>query len=151
MLPEQLVYLDYRQSAATGRAGAGRLRAAPLEDVYRFEPVPAELDEAEAAPGHRRAGQRLDRAHGHRATVDYMAFPRLCRLRRGGVERARAGFAGFDRRLRPLPGLEPRRGVPPADGPLPWQRRPGVTGRPVDPAAWQATLAGWTRNLRRTH
>ncbi|MGW5162228.1 hypothetical protein ACWEPN_42730, partial [Nonomuraea wenchangensis] len=40
-------------------------------------------------------------------------------------------------------GVEYRR----ADGPLPWQRRPGVPGRPEDAERWRAKLAAWTANL----
>jgi hypothetical protein len=33
------------------------------------------------------------------------------------------------------------------DGPLPWQRRPGVPGRPEEADAWHAKVTDWTRAL----
>jgi hexosaminidase len=36
----------------------------------------------------------------------------------------------------------------PETGPLPWQRRPGVAGRPEEDDAWRAQVSEWTRPLR---
>jgi hexosaminidase len=79
-----------------------------------------------------------------------MAFPRLAAFAETVWSTRDRDLADFRRRLDAhLPrlaalGVEYR----PADGPLPWQRRPGVPGRPEDPDSWQATLSRWTRNLR---
>ncbi|MFE2061529.1 beta-N-acetylhexosaminidase [Streptomyces sp. NPDC059467] len=137
MCPEQHVYLDHRQAdGADEPVPIGYVRT--LEDVYRFEPVPPGLDESGA--------QRILGAQANvwtevmedHARVDYQAFPRLAAFAEVAWSALPApperDFAGFERRMtthyRRLDAL----GVayrPPA-GPLPWQRRPGVPGRPID-------------------
>ncbi|MGI9822324.1 beta-N-acetylhexosaminidase [Agromyces sp. Marseille-Q5079] len=129
--PDDVVYLDYRQSDAADEPIPVSIPITVL-DAYRFDPVPKGLDEAAAQ--HVLGGQAnlwteyMDSAR----TVDYFAFPRLCAIAEvlwsgpGGDE---ADFLErLDRHLERLDaiGVEYRR----ADGPRPWQRRPGIQGRP---------------------
>ncbi|MEU6714696.1 beta-N-acetylhexosaminidase [Nonomuraea sp. NPDC046802] len=144
------LYLDYRQ-------GPGEAEPAPfgpvltLEDVYAFEPVPAELrdDPAAARVLGAQCGvwrELIDSSRG----VDYMAFPRLAAFaetvwstRERDLDGFRARLAAHLPRLDAI-GVEYRR----AEGPLPWQTRPGVPGRPEDPQGWRSKLDAWTANLR---
>jgi hexosaminidase len=129
--PNTAVYLDYRQSTHPGEpTPVGSLLT--LEDVYAFDPVPADLTPAEAA---RVIGvescvwtEYMDSARA----VDYMAFPRLCALAEvawSGPGRPEADFAG---RLRVHMGRLRAYGVEYRDdtGPLPWQARPDARGWP---------------------
>lgn len=79
-----------------------------------------------------------------------MAFPRLAAFAETVWSPAgrdlpdfRERLAAHLRRLDAI-GVEYRR----AEGPLPWQTRPGVPGRPETPEQWQAKLDAWTSNLR---
>ena len=137
MCPEQQVYLDHRQDPGPDEpVPIGWVRT--LEDVYRFEPVPPELTPEEARHVLGTQANLWTEVMEDPARVDYQAFPRLVAFAEvawsalpGPAER---DFAGFERRMaahyRRLDAL----GVayrPPA-GPLPWQQRPGVLGRPID-------------------
>jgi hexosaminidase len=137
--PEQQVYLDHRQAAGPDEpVPVGYVRT--LEDVYRFEPVPPQLtaDEARHVIGTQ-ANLWTETLDSVRA-VDYLAFPRLAafaevawsrlpapaeRDHTGFVDRMRAHYARLD-----ALGVEYR----PPGGPHPWQRRPGVVGRPIEGA-----------------
>ncbi|MGP3919104.1 beta-N-acetylhexosaminidase [Nonomuraea sp. 10N515B] len=144
------LYLDYRQ-------GPGEEEPIPfgtvltLEDVYAFEPVPEELrgDPAAERVLGAQCGIWTELIDSSRH-VDYMAFPRLAAFAETVWSPAERDLAGFRERLAAhLPrleaaGVEYRR----AEGPLPWQRRPGVPGRPEDPERWRAKLDAWTSNLR---
>ncbi|MFG2604278.1 beta-N-acetylhexosaminidase [Streptomyces sp. NPDC048514] len=137
MCPEQYVYLDHRQAPGEDEpVPIGFVRT--LEDVYRFEPVPAGLTDAEA--GHILGTQAnvWTEVLEDSARVDYQTFPRLAAFAEVAWSRlpgpAERDFADFERRMathyRRLDAL----GVayrPPA-GPRPWQRRPGVLGRPIE-------------------
>ncbi|MFE1846200.1 beta-N-acetylhexosaminidase [Streptomyces sp. NPDC059515] len=139
MCPEQQVYLDHRQDAGPDEpVPIGYVRT--LEDVYRFEPVPAELtpDEGERVLGTQ--ANLWTEVMEDQARVDYQAFPRLAALAEVAWSAlpapAERDFADFERRMtahyRRLDAL----GVAyrPPTGPLPWQKRPGVLGRPIDGA-----------------
>ncbi|MGN9842718.1 beta-N-acetylhexosaminidase [Nonomuraea sp. H19] len=144
------LYLDYRQAPGEDEpAPFGTVLT--LEDVYAFEPVPEELRDDPAAT-HVLGAQcgvwtELIDSSRH---VDYMAFPRLAAFAEtvwGPPGRDLADFRErLDAHLARLDaiGVEYRR----AEGPLPWQRRPGVPGRPEDPERWQAKIDAWTSNLR---
>nr|WP_153427136.1 beta-N-acetylhexosaminidase [Streptomyces alkaliphilus] len=140
MCPQQHTYLDWRQSEDPEEP-VPIAHARTLRDVHRFEPVPESLTEAEAA---RIIGvqanvwtETMDSARA----VDYMVFPRLAAFaevawspRPGTAER---DFGDFGRRMEAAHharldalGVEYR----PPSGPRPWQRRPGVPGRPRDGA-----------------
>ncbi len=137
MCPQTHVYLDHRQDDGPHEpVPIGYVRT--LEDVHRFEPVPPELAGTPAA-AHVLGAQAniwtetLDSARA----VDYLVFPRLSAFAEtvwsdlpAPAERDHADFTGrmstHYRRLDAL-GVEYR----PPGGPLPWQRRPGVIGRPI--------------------
>ncbi|MFJ3924950.1 beta-N-acetylhexosaminidase [Streptomyces sp. NPDC090022] len=139
MCPEQQVYLDHRQDGGTDEpVPIGYVRT--LEDVYRFEPVPPELSPAAAA--HVLGGQAnvWTEVMENQNRVDYQAFPRLTAFAEvmwsalpAPAERDWAGFAArmaaHYARLDAL-GVDYR----PPGGPRPWQRRPGVPGRPREGA-----------------
>ncbi|MEV5328029.1 beta-N-acetylhexosaminidase [Nonomuraea sp. N2-4H] len=148
--PNTSVYFDYRQ-------GPGEDEPVPfgtvltLEDVYAFEPIPAEL-RGEPAARHvlgAQCGVWTELIDSGRR-IDYMAFPRLAAFAETVWSSEYRDLPGFLRRLeehlRRLDaiGVEYRR----AEGPLPWQTRPGVPGRPESPERWQAKLDAWTSRLR---
>ncbi|MBO1337532.1 beta-N-acetylhexosaminidase [Streptomyces sp. VRA16 Mangrove soil] len=139
MCPEQQVYLDHRQAAGPDEpVPIGFVRT--LEDVYRFEPVPPQLtvDEARHVIGTQ-ANVWTEVMENDRR-VDYQAFPRLsafCEVAWSELPApAERDWADFERRMnahyRRLDAL----GVDyrPPSGPLPWQKRPGVLGRPIEGA-----------------
>ncbi|MFI9557414.1 beta-N-acetylhexosaminidase [Nonomuraea endophytica] len=144
------VYFDYRQSQREDEpVPFGTVLT--VEDVYAFEPVPADL-RGDPAAEHVLGAQcgiwtELIDSSRH---VDYMAFPRLAAFAETVWSGPERDLADFRRRLAAhLPrlaaiGVEYRH----ESGPLPWQTRPGVPGRPEDPVEWQATLDAWTANLR---
>ncbi|MEV7889500.1 beta-N-acetylhexosaminidase [Streptomyces sp. NPDC002817] len=137
MCPEQQVYLDHRQhEGADEPVPIGYVRT--LEDVYRFEPVPPELTSAEAAHVLGTQANLWTEVMEDRARVDYQAFPRLSAFAEVAWSDlpapAERDFAGFERRMVQHYERLDALGVsyrPPA-GPLPWQRRPGVLGRPIE-------------------
>ncbi|GAA2025415.1 beta-N-acetylhexosaminidase [Pseudokineococcus marinus] len=131
--PDDLVYLDYRQSEMPNEPIPV---ATPLtvEDVYTsFEPVPPQLSPEEAR--HVLGGQAniwTEHADSPR-TVDYLVFPRLCAVAEVLWADGERDLDDFQRRLDAhlerldAVGVEYRRD----SGPLPWQERPGVVGRPM--------------------
>ncbi|WP_158893243.1 beta-N-acetylhexosaminidase [Amycolatopsis anabasis] len=132
MCPEQYVYLDHRQSDHPDEPiPVGFLHT--LEHVYGYEPLPPGL--LESARHHVLGAQaqvwteHLDSAR----RVDYAAFPRLCAFAEAAWSQGPRDYPKFAARLRAhhLPRLDAL-GVEyrPLDGPLPWQTRPGVPGRP---------------------
>ncbi|MFI1566255.1 beta-N-acetylhexosaminidase [Streptomyces sp. NPDC020490] len=139
MCPEQYVYLDHRQAPGEDEpVPIGYVRT--LEDVYRFEPVPPQLTEEEARHVLGTQASVWTEVMEDRGRVDYQTFPRLAAFAEVAWSRlpppGQRDLAGFERRMavhyRRLDAL----GVayrPPA-GPRPWQRRPGVPGRPVEGA-----------------
>ncbi|MEV6826108.1 beta-N-acetylhexosaminidase [Amycolatopsis sp. NPDC051102] len=126
MCPEQHVYLDHRQSAHPDEPiPVGEIHT--LEDVYAYEP---------ALTGPRLRGVQAQVWSEHLDSVrrvDYMAFPRLSAFAEVAWSSGPRNYAEFLPRLRDhhLPRLDAL-GVEyrPLDGPLPWQTRPGVPGRP---------------------
>jgi hexosaminidase len=133
MCPEQYVYLDHRQSADLDEpVPVGQPHT--LADVYGYQPVPAGL-----------TGPAADRILGAQAQVwtehldsarrvDYAAFPRLAAFAEVVWTPAEShDQADFRRRIETehlarldAMGVEYR----PLTGPHPWQRRPGIPGRP---------------------
>ncbi|MYR55382.1 family 20 glycosylhydrolase, partial [Streptomyces sp. SID625] len=137
MCPEQHVYLDHRQDGGADEpVPIGFVRT--LEDVYRFEPVPAGLEPE--FTGHVLGTQAnlWSEVMENPARVDYQAFPRLAAFAEVAWSALPApeqrDFAGFEERMtahyRRLDALGV--GYRPPAGPHPWQRRPGVLGRPID-------------------
>ncbi|MGW4704244.1 beta-N-acetylhexosaminidase [Streptomyces sp. NPDC004285] len=137
MCPEQHVYLDHRQAPGDDEPmPIGYVRT--LEDVYRFEPVPPGLSPEAAAHILGTQANVWTEVMENRSRVDYQVFPRLAAFAEVAWSALPApparDYAGFERRMtthyRRLEAL----GVdyrPPA-GPHPWQRRPGVLGRPLE-------------------
>ncbi|MBD0841929.1 beta-N-acetylhexosaminidase [Streptomyces sp. TRM68416] len=139
MCPEQQVYLDHRQHAGADEpVPIGYVRT--LEDVYRFEPVPPELTEDEAAHVLGTQANVWTEVTEDQARVDYQTFPRLSAFAEVAWSRlpapAERDFADFERRMaahyRRLDALGV--GYRPPTGPLPWQKRLGVLGRPIEGA-----------------
>ncbi|MGV9254522.1 beta-N-acetylhexosaminidase [Streptomyces sp. NPDC003697] len=137
MCPEQQVYLDHRQAPGEDEpVPIGYVRT--LEDVYRFEPVPPELEPEHARHVLGAQANLWSEVTEDQARVDYQVFPRLAAFAEVAWSAlpapAERDFADFERRMsvhyRRLDAL----GVAyrPPTGPLPWQRRPGVRGRPLD-------------------
>ncbi|MBB5997285.1 beta-N-acetylhexosaminidase [Streptomonospora salina] len=131
MCPTGTSYLDYRQSADDGEpVPVGTVLSAA--DVYTAERVPAELSDEEA---ERVLGVQVNIWSEHLdspRTVDYMAFPRLSAFAEAAWSHGTRDYTEFqprlERHLKRLDacGVEYR----PLSGPRPWQRRPGVPGRP---------------------
>ncbi|MFD9567307.1 beta-N-acetylhexosaminidase [Streptomyces sp. NPDC059994] len=143
MCPEQQVYLDHRQAAGPDEPmPIGYVRT--LEDVYRFEPVPPELTEAEARHVLGTQANVWTEVMQDQARVDYQVFPRLAAFAEVAWSALPApgarDFAGFERRMRSHYARLDALGVAyrPPGGPLPWQKRPapekmeGSLGRPID-------------------
>ncbi|MER5311239.1 beta-N-acetylhexosaminidase [Streptomyces sp. NPDC002773] len=137
MCPEQQVYLDHRQAPGEDEPmPIGYVRT--LEDVYRFEPVPPGLSPEAAAHILGTQANVWTEVMENRARIDYQAFPRLAAFAEVAWSALPApgarDYAGFERRMdthyRRLDAL----GVDyrPPTGPRPWQRRPGVVGRPLE-------------------
>ncbi|MFJ2737790.1 MULTISPECIES: beta-N-acetylhexosaminidase [unclassified Streptomyces] len=137
MCPEQQVYLDHRQAPGEDEpVPIGYVRS--LEDVYRFEPVPPELDEAQARHVLGTQANVWTEVMEDQARVDYQAFPRLAAFAEVAWSAlpapAERDFADFERRMTTHYGRLDALGVGyrPPTGPRPWQRRPGVLGRPLE-------------------
>ncbi|MGV9246626.1 beta-N-acetylhexosaminidase [Streptomyces sp. NPDC003710] len=139
MCPEQQVYLDHRQDGGENEpVPIGYVRT--LEDVYRFEPVPPQLSAEQARHVLGTQANVWTEVMEDQARVDYQTFPRLAAFAEVAWSAlpapAERDFADFERRMtvhyRRLDAL----GVAyrPPTGPLPWQRRPGVLGRPIEGA-----------------
>ncbi|MFC8272120.1 beta-N-acetylhexosaminidase [Streptomyces sp. NPDC057271] len=139
MCPEQQVYLDHRQAPGEDEPmPIGYVRT--LEDVYRFEPLPPGLGPEAAAHVLGAQANVWTEVMENRSRVDYQVFPRLVAFAEVAwsalpVPEER-DFAGFERRMtahyRRLDALGV--GYRPPAGPHPWQRRPGVLGRPLEGA-----------------
>jgi len=139
MCPEQYVYLDHRQAAGEDEpVPIGYVRT--LEDVYRFEPVPPELTPGQATHVLGTQANVWTEVMEDPARVDYQTYPRLSAFSEVAWSAlpapAERDFADFERRMtahyRRLDALGV--GYRPPTGPLPWQKRPGVLGRPLEGA-----------------
>uniref|UniRef100_A0AAU2JRN2 beta-N-acetylhexosaminidase n=1 Tax=Streptomyces sp. NBC_00049 TaxID=2903617 RepID=A0AAU2JRN2_9ACTN len=137
MCPEQQVYLDYRQSGGGDEPmPIGYVRS--LEDVYRFEPVPPELSPEAAAHVLGAQANVWTEVMENQDRVDYQVFPRLVAFAEvvwsWQPVPERRDFAWFEKRMASHYARLDALGVGyrPPGGPLPWQRRPGVLGRPID-------------------
>ncbi|MFJ8786549.1 beta-N-acetylhexosaminidase [Streptomyces sp. NPDC102476] len=139
MCPEQQVYLDYRQDpGADEPVPIAYVRT--LEDVYRFEPVPPELTPEETAHVLGAQANVWTEVMEDQGRVDYQTFPRLAAFAEVAWSAlpapAERDFADFERRMTAHYELLDALGVGyrPPKGPLPWQKRPGVLGRPIEGA-----------------
>ncbi|NUS17845.1 MAG: beta-N-acetylhexosaminidase [Streptomyces sp.] len=137
MCPQSQVYLDWRQADGPDEpVPIAHVRT--LEDVYRFEPVPAELTGQEAAHVIGTQANVWTEVLDSPRAVDYAVYPRLSALAEVAWSQlpapAERDWPGFEARMRTHYARLDALGVeyrPPA-GPRPWQRRPGVPGRPKD-------------------
>jgi hexosaminidase len=146
--PDDRAYLDYRQSELPTEPIPVSIPLT-VADVYAFDPAPASLTPEQAK--HILGGQanlwteHIDSPRG----LDYMAFPRLCAMAEALWSQASGELEDFTARLREhLPrldavGVEYRR----AEGPLPWQQRPGIPGRPETRAARDAHIAALVASI----
>jgi len=139
MCPEQQVYLDHRQDGGPDEPmPIGYVRT--LEDVYRFEPVPPSLSEEAARHVLGTQANVWTEVMQNRSRVDYQVFPRLAAFAEVAWSALPApderDFAGFERRMTAHYARLDALGVGyrPPSGPLPWQQRPGVLGRPIEGA-----------------
>lgn len=129
--PDDQVYLDYRQSDLADEPIPVAV-VLTVEDVYNFEPVPAELTEEEAKHVIGGQGNIWTEHMDSPRTIDYLVFPRLSALAEAVWSKGARDYAEFAPRLEAhlerldAVGVEYRR----ATGPLPWQKRPGIDGRP---------------------
>lgn len=147
--PDHSVYLDYRQSERPDEPIPVAI-ALTLQDSYGFEPIPEGLTAEQAA--RVRGGQaNLWTEHiDSPRMIDYYAFPRLCAIAEALWTDGTRDFAEFlprlDAHLKRLDalGVEYRR----HEGPLPWQTRPGVPGRPSTRAEREAHFAERTADIR---
>lgn len=139
MCPEQQVYLDHRQAGGGDEPmPIGYVRT--LEDVYRFEPVPPKLSEEAAAHVLGAQANAWTEVMENRSRVDYQVFPRLVAFAEVVWSRLpvpeERDYADFEGRMtghyRRLDALGVDYRAP--GGPSPWQRRPGVLGRPIEGA-----------------
>ncbi|GAA1241709.1 beta-N-acetylhexosaminidase [Kitasatospora nipponensis] len=138
MCPEQYVYLDHRQADGPDEPiPVGFVRT--LEDVYRFEPVPPSLDPVSARQVIGTQANLWTEFMNDARDLDYRAFPRLAAFAEVAWsdlprDPAARDWPGFERRMAEHYARLEALGVEyrPADGPHPWQRRPGVLGRPTD-------------------
>ncbi|MGW8380037.1 beta-N-acetylhexosaminidase [Streptomyces sp. ODS28] len=139
MCPEQQVYLNYRQDGGPEEpVPIGYVRT--LRDVYAFDPVPPQL--AGTAYEQHILGTQANmwtECAESQQRVDYQVFPRLCALAEVAWSALpppeRRDFADFERRMESAHyarldalGVAYR----PPGGPRPWQRQPGIAGRPID-------------------
>ncbi|MGW7576118.1 beta-N-acetylhexosaminidase [Streptomyces sp. NPDC054765] len=139
MCPEQQVYLDHRQHASPDEpVPIGYVRT--LEDVYRFEPVPPELTPDQAAHVLGTQANVWTEVMDSQERLDYQVFPRLAAFAEVAWSRLPApadrDYQDFTRRMAVHYARLDALGVGyrPPGGPLPWQKRPGVLGRPIDGA-----------------
>lgn len=146
--PDDQVYLDYRQSLDPDEPIPV---AIPLtvENVYAFEPVPSSLTAEEATHILGGQGNIWTEHMDSPRTIDYLVFPRLSALAEAVWTTGERDFDEFEPRLEEhlkrldAVGVEYRR----ASGPLPWQTRPGIPGRPSTREEREAYIAEITANI----
>ncbi|WP_438487739.1 beta-N-acetylhexosaminidase [Streptomyces sp. S186] len=137
MCPEQQVYLDHRQDPSPDEpVPIGYVRT--LEDVYRFEPVPPELTGEQAARILGTQANAWTEVMDSPQRLDYQVFPRLAAFAEVAWSRlpvpSARDYQDFTRRMTDHYARLDALGVDyrPPGGPRPWQRRPGILGRPFD-------------------
>lgn len=106
------LYFDNRQSAAAGEP-PGRVRVVSLEDVYRFEPVPAELTPAQQRHVLGVQGNVWTEHIRTEERVGWMTFPRAAAIAElGWSQPARRDWNDFRRRLAAWPARYEALGMP---------------------------------------
>jgi hexosaminidase len=100
MAPTTYTYLDYYQSANRDSEPLAIGGLLPLDSVYGFEPIPADLEPQYAKHVLGAQGQLWTEYMPSSRQVEYMAFPRMTALAEVvWTPRERKGFADFSRRL----------------------------------------------------
>ncbi|MBR7829973.1 beta-N-acetylhexosaminidase [Actinospica sp. MGRD01-02] len=147
--PDHAVYLDYRQSESPDEPIPVSIPLT-VEDTYGFEPVPEGLSAESAA--HVLGGQAnvwTEHIDSPRM-IDFYVWPRLCAIAEALWTNGKRDYAEFrvrlDEHLARLDalGVEYRH----EEGPLPWQKRPGVPGRPSTREQRAAHIAQVTADIR---
>ena len=147
--PDHTVYLDYRQSE---RPDEPIPVSIPLtvEDTYGFEPVPEGVTAEQAALVLGGQANVWTEHIDSPRMIDFYVFPRLCAIAEALWTAGERDFAEFSDRLDEhlarldALGVEYRH----EDGPLPWQTRPGIAGRPSTRDARQARIAQMTADIK---
>ncbi|MCN9239224.1 beta-N-acetylhexosaminidase [Streptomyces sp. RY43-2] len=139
MCPEQQVYLNFREDGGEDEpVPIGYVRT--LADVYRFEPVPPQLTGDLARHVLGTQANMWTEVTEDQDRIDYQMFPRLAAFAEVAWSALPApadrDVAGFERRMKAHYRRLDALGVAyrPPTGPRPWQRRPGVLGRPIEGA-----------------
>jgi hexosaminidase len=147
--PDHTVYLDYRQSDRQDEPIPVSI-ALTVEDTYAFEPIPEGVGAEQAA---RVLGGQANVWTEHIDSprmIDFYVFPRLCAIAEALWTERERDFAEFGERLAEhlarldALGVEYRQ----EDGPLPWQTRPGIPGRPSTRALREAHTAKMTADIQ---
>lgn len=148
--PDHTVYLDYRQSESPEEPIPVSIPLT-VEDVYGFEPVPEGLsDELAARVLGGQANVWTEHIDSARM-IDFYVFPRLCAIAEALWTQGDRDYAEFRTRLDEhhlarldALGVEYRH----ESGPLPWQKRPGIAGRPSTREARAAHMAEMTADIK---
>ena len=99
------LYFDHRQTASLEEP-PGRASVVSLEDVYRFEPVPPQLAEAQRRHVLGLQGNLWTEHVRTEERAGWMAFPRAAAIAESGwTPQARRDWADFRRRAAALPAL----------------------------------------------
>jgi hexosaminidase len=102
MTPTSHTYFDYYQSADRSTEPLAMGGFLPLETVYSYEPIPAELEPQFAKQVLGAQGQLWTEYMPTPKQVEYMAFPRLSALAEVvWSPKGRRDYPGFLARLRP--------------------------------------------------
>lgn len=147
--PASYCYLDYRQSEDPEEP-VPLGSPVPLERVYAFNPVPDRV-EGEDQTGRILGGQAnlWSEQFITPRSLDFAAFPRAAAIAEVLWSGPGGDFADFQARLEGLLARLDVLGVEyrPLDGPLPWQKRPGVRGWPADLSHHNEWVSEATANL----
>ena len=149
--PDDQVYLDYRQSDLPNEPIPIAI-VLSVDDVFRFDPVPADLTEAERAHVIGGQGNMWTEHVDDVRKLDYQLFPRVVALSEAlwsadvtgprDLADFRGRLAEHLARLEAM-GIEYRHET----GPFPWQERPGVPGRPSSREERSAYIDAVTANI----
>ncbi|MGM7680060.1 beta-N-acetylhexosaminidase [Microbacterium sp. A94] len=148
--PDNQLYFDYRQSDDP-REPIPVGVVVGLREVYDFDPIPAWASEHQAT-FLRGAQANLWAEHLDSGRVrDYMLWPRACALAEVLWSGPGGDFDEFSARLDTHLGRLDERGVEyrRGSGPLPWQERPGVSGRIQNQAERQQQIDELTSTIVR--
>jgi len=102
MAPEDTTYLDHYQWVAPSMEPQGFGGFLPVEQIYKFDPVPPELNPTEALHLLGGQAQLWSEFIPQVKQMEYMAYPRLCALSEAvWSPRAKRDFGDFSARLKP--------------------------------------------------